>query len=235
MITRLTLLTLTLALFTGACTDDKNDTDGGEPTGSETTSTTRNEPTSTTGTTGSEPTSTTGTTGSEPGDTGSEPTTGSEPSTTGEAPPAILPQCELICDKAVTCGLAPDNEGCAEGCSDQYASDTAECAALASTYLDCLAGLSCAQLFDDSICADAEAAWTATCNQFDTCGVGYGGGSGECDLEIDCADEPLRKMTCDAETCTCFIGDQQTGTCAAEAICDDVDGLEQKGETCCQF
>jgi hypothetical protein len=242
MITRITLLTLTLALFTGACTDDKNDsaTDStGSSGSSESGDTTGSEPTTTMvdpGTTGSA-----STTGSEPGDTGAEPTTGEpttgavDPSTTGEAPPELLPECTAMCDKAVECGLAPENDGCAIGCSEQYASDTAECAGLASDYLGCMAGLSCAELFQEGICADAEAKWTDACTQFDTCGVGWGGGADECSLEIDCAEEPLREMKCDTETCTCLVGGQAMGSCAAEAICEDLEALEAKGASCCGF
>lgn len=240
MITRITLLTLTLALFTGACTDDKNDSATDSTGSSESGDTTGSEPTTTMvdpGTTGSA-----STTGSEPGDTGAEPTTNSEPttgavdpSTTGEAPPELLPECTAMCDKAVECGLAPENDGCAIGCSEQYASDTAECAGLASDYLGCMAGLSCAELFQEGICADAEAKWTDACTQSDTCGVGWGGGADECSLEIDCAEEPLREMQCDTETCTCLVGGQAMGSCAAEAICEDLEALEAKGASCCGF
>lgn len=42
-------------------------------------------------------------------------------------------------------------------------------------------------------------------------------------------------MLCDTETCTCFVGDEQTGSCAADAVCEDPDALKEKGAACCGF
>ena len=42
-------------------------------------------------------------------------------------------------------------------------------------------------------------------------------------------------MVCDDVTCTCLVDGVEQGSCAAEAVCDDVDALKEKGWACCGF
>jgi len=232
---RLTLLGL--ILLSGACTDDKQGsasdassggaTDSGESSGDPSTGAP--------GETGDA-----GETDAQPPTTGGEATSDGPDETTGEAPPELLPECQALCDKSAACGLGGDDEGCVVGCSEQYAAETQVCADATSAYLSCMAALSCEEILgsleEPGPCpaeADQRDAVCGTGNDF--CGVGWGGFDEACDLEIDCRGEPLRRMLCDLETCTCLVDDEQTGSCAAEAICDDLDALKEKGATCCGF
>ncbi len=239
---------LTLVLLTNACTADKNDsaTDGsdgsdGSETGATTgTESTTGEPTSTTGETGSpttgEITSTTSDGFTSDGFTSGGFTSGETWGTTGEAVPEV-PECPAFCAKSLECGLEQDD--CVEDCSKEYAAKTPVCIDATSAYLNCMAGLSCLDFdpyADPGPCPIEGAQRDEVCGTGnDFCGVGYGGTGDDCGLEIDCRGEPRREMVCDTEICTCFVGDEQTGSCAAEAVCEDLDALKEKGAACCGF
>lgn len=256
MKTRTSLCTFSLILLmSGACGDDTQtpttatttgDTTGSEPGTSETgaapttSGSTVSDETTGDATTG-EPTtgdatseaSTTNTTS-----TGGELTTGPE---TGDPPVETVPGCEALCAKEVECDLAMEGDACVEFCSQQYMSRGQACADAAAAFLTCITALSCEELAehdgfgDPTTCVDSKTAMNDVCGIHDGCSVGWGGGLDECDLEIDCDDEPYRKMACDTETCVCLVNGNEMGSCTAEAICESPEALKEKGWTCCGF
>ena len=244
--------------MSGACGDDTQDPatgTTGSSSSSETGDSTGGGPG--TGETGAAPTTSGDTTGGD--ETTGEPTTG-EPTTeasttnttltggelttgpeTGDPPVETVPGCEALCSKQVECEQAMEGDACVQFCSEQYAAHGQACADATAEFLACITALSCDELAehdgfgDPTTCLDSKATMDNICGIHDGCSVGWGGGADECDLEIDCEDGPYQKMTCDTETCVCMVNGNEMGSCAAEAICEDSDGLKEKGWTCCGF
>ncbi len=255
MVTRIYTAPLALLLLTGACVEPSSETDSssdattGDTASSTTTATTGENPTT------GEATTTTGVTddGLTTGES-SDSTTGEDPtgdSTTGEDPtgedtttgadPDLTAACQAYCDLFTACGFQENSTTCTLGCVEGLAGADAMCTASVIDMAACGAGLECEQLFDldneDGPCAMQAAATEEACeetqggciaNNFEDEGVG-------CGLFLTCDDQPLKIMSCDDQTCVCTVGDETVGECPAEAICMNVDDLEEKAATCCDF
>ena len=190
------------------------------------------------GTTGSitQPTSATETFG----ETEAQTVTTLDPSgfTTGVVEPS---SCELLCQHAVECEVANDLEVCVSLCSD-LAEAPGACGAASEVVNACFIGLSCEHL---GIALNGGLAHPCSAEQLDRqeacgsleCDTGGGGdiGGTECELELLCGIDPLRRMECDAEQCVCIVDGQQVGSCAADGVCDDLQSLSEKGISCCEF
>lgn len=247
MKTRTSLFTFSLILLmSGACGDDTQEPATETSRSGSTTADSSGSETGT-GETGVEPTTSGGTTGSD-ATTGDEPdlttSTGGELTTgpgTGDPPVETVPGCEALCAREVECEITMEGDACVQFCSEQYAAHGQACADAVAAFLACEVELTCDELLADdgfgepTTCLETRKTMNDVCGIHDGCSVGWGGGSDECDLEIDCDDGPYQKMMCDSETCVCMVNGNEMGSCAAEAVCEDSDGLKEKGWTCCGF
>ncbi len=231
-----------MAVCTAACGDEKN---GGDVTGAGTTDDTIGM--SSTPTTGERPASTTSETGDETtaGMTGGGPTTGAvttEAATTG-APvdPDAQSLCQAFCDKRPVCELPPDEEACMQGCLAELAERDPGCGEATRSLFECFVELACAQYVplatdgDPGPCDGYVDYQTFVC---DLGGCDAGGGIHDdmgCSFEKICPDAPLRRMECDAMTCTCFLEDEPFATCDVEDACAEVYASALRAKECCGF
>jgi hypothetical protein len=264
MLARIDSLTASLILFIAGCGLEKNETAESSSDGtaavSETdpatdsvsstpgeTDSTSIEPTgggatdSGTDTTTTPELTTTTATASEP--TSNATTTESETATdTAEPPPDPSAPCTAVCEHIVECELNPELESCVEGCVGEFGGDQA-CVDAFELHADCLVALDCQALGpalespEQSDCNRSGLALDASCGGGGReCSIGGGGGPGQCEWQISCEGELEKTMKCDDFTCSCLVGDEQVGECAAEGICDtEFDGLEDKAKACCGF
>ena len=224
---------------TGSATDAATDA-ATEPTGGDDSTSTTDGATSMDATT-AEPTSTPTTV-----DTASDTTAGDDSDSDSDSdsggPVEVIPECQAVCGKLVECGLAPSNEGCAEDCSEEVASESAECGEALVATLACQGALTCEQILDAmeqemNPCTELEEQVEAICSEGgEICSEGGGGGPGDCEYSRQCRGESELAMKCDDETCVCTIDGVEVHSCAADAVCDDpgVETLEAKFKACCE-
>ena len=46
---------------------------------------------------------------------------------------------------------------------------------------------------------------------------------------------PIRRIVCDATTCTCFVEDEPFATCPVEDACVEVHETAKRAMECCDF
>lgn len=248
MFNRIHILGLGLFIVTGACNPEKGDSTGDDGTGS--TASTGEVSTSTgeaVTSTGDESTVNASTIDPTSAGTGDAPTTGGGSDSTADTDTGgaeLVPECQIVCDKLLECGLSPDIDGCAEQCSADIGQETGECQEAVVANLACQGALTCEQLGDSiegeqNPCSEIEETMNTVCQgDGDVCSTGGGGGVGDCDYSVECRGEAALKMTCDDNQCTCTSDGEPYATCNAEMICDDfadVEALESKFEVCCTF
>ena len=56
-----------------------------------------------------------------------------------------------------------------------------------------------------------------------------------CTFNKICADMPIRRIVCDATTCTCFVEDEPFATCPVEDACVEVHETAKRAMECCDF
>ena len=259
MYTRLGFTTLALLLFT-ACGDNgsnTSDTDADSTGAADSTGTTpdtTSDTDATTDTAGSDSATgdTTGdvpTTGvtSKPNDSAGDDTSDTdattdattEGETTDPVDPEIVSGCEAYCARWTECGFPQDEAECTAGCVEDLGFYEGACKDANKDMLACATALTCEQLLEGpaEACAEQEEAVAQACqgSEEEGCSVLTGAFGDECDLTIECEEEPTKKMLCTGETCTCTVGDEKVGECQADEACMDFDALEAKGKTCCGF
>lgn len=172
-----------------------------------------------------------------PGETG-----GSEGTDTGsESEGGTGNLCKDFCDKGDECGEAPGGAMCKMFCMEGLQMGP-ECGDAFAALLECTLGMTCEEynafIADDEPgpCAAEFAAQTEACAG-DVCEVGVGGNPDgtECEYVESCPDTMTQTMTCDVTTCTCLLGDEVVGECAAEMVCLDLGEIETKALDCCGF
>jgi hypothetical protein len=151
--------------------------------------------------------------------------------------------CALMCQHAADCQLGDDPAGCAAVCESNLAGAAPECVAAAEAAAQCFACLSCEHL---ALALDGQFGHPCGPEQFDrnnACGGPDScdsGGTGvldgtSCELEVQCAGEPLRRMECDTEQCLCFEDGAQVDSCPADDACKGRESLDDKALSCCGF
>lgn len=182
-------------------------------------------------------TATTTTTASDPSTT--TPTNATSDGSSGD----VLTVCGLMCQNAVDCGLGQDPSGCTTLCEGNLAQAGPDCAVATVAALTCFASLSCEHL---ALALEGEFGHPCGPEQLDrdtACGDGPiscdsgGGGKAdgtECELEVQCPGEPLRRMECDTQQCVCLEDGVQTGSCPADDVCKGFE-LDEKAMSCCGF
>lgn len=129
---------------------------------------------------------------------------------------------------------------------DQLCAETVEefenvgdaCVTAFADYVDCVGALSCEQLNSEdppAQCDETIEAFDAHCEDVSVndCSA-WGGGSPDgnsCEAGSDC-DGLSRRVSCDADGCTCYENDAITASCPSANACTD-GGAEDAFVTCC--
>jgi hypothetical protein len=168
-------------------------------------------------TTGAPTTGDTSGTGSASADTtaGTGDTTGPDP--TGGGPFADV--CAAYCEQSQTCFGEPADDSCVEECLDPL---DERCQELWEKFIECSAELDCDEFedFENNKCfSDFEKLEEMDCFSDQACTVGVGGEGDTCSMERRCPDEPVERVDCDPDGCTCFIDDEPVKMCP-EGMCD---------------
>lgn len=163
--------------------------------------------------------------------TSGEPSTESSSSSSGGSggSATLEDACTAYCTTFLACKGSKGIEKCVDPCVANGASRGAECIDASITFYDCMAALSCEDLFGDT-CDDEEDAQYEACTE--TCSVNITRGE-ECGADFACPDNDY-EITCDATTCTCWENGAAVGECDANGICDVGDVGEYASE-CCGF
>ena len=149
--------------------------------------------------------------------------------------------CQSYCAALITCH--PDlgtYEDCVNGCIDGFGALTPDCQVAWCEAYTCMGGLDCAS-FDngnpdcdalgsaaEAMCGTATTTDTTVGDEDNGCYVG----GNELECEYGCALEDHR-FHCDQMACTCYVGDVETGGCAAAGACDNWDKLAGYAADCC--
>ena len=160
---------------------------------------------------------------------------------TTETPNPVTPEqeaaCEAGCQNEAMCIGEPDASECVLGCIEEFQYIEEECASPYSNFVQCIAELSCLDLegdIEDSACGD-ELAALETCDgpacvmmqeetTEDSCGFGR-----------SCPEQPTQSISCEGDTCRCFLDETEVAQCAADGVCMEGDAIFDKMASCCQF
>ncbi|MCA9683837.1 MAG: hypothetical protein KC457_16675 [Myxococcales bacterium] len=147
---------------------------------------------------------------------------------TGEVDPEIEALCVEACGVLDMCQQG-DPE-CVESCVDYTSSflGDAECLDAGKALISCVAGLDCAGLdayMEGNSPYPCEEEEANTCDPGNDCIVGVGQGeNGDCNMSIECVDEPVYSVDCTADGCICFEDNVEIATCQLqEQICSEFD------------
>jgi hypothetical protein len=151
--------------------------------------------------------------------------------------------CARMCQHAAECELGEDPSACTAVCEGNLVGAAPECVAAAEAAAQCFAGLSCEHLalaLDDQFghpCNGEQFDRNNACGGPDSCDSGGTGtlDGTSCELEIQCAGEPLRRMECDTEQCLCFEDGVQVDSCPVDGACDARESLDARAMSCCGF
>lgn len=122
-----------------------------------------------------------------------------------------------VCEKYYECGKITDLASCFEDCGlGEDITTTKECSALWADWHECIGTARCQEL-DDGLCATKKSAI-----EEGGCLCSGAGSPGEemCYVESKCPDQPVRRIECTAESCTCLIDGEPVKTCP-EGKCED--------------
>lgn len=252
MMIRTIALTVGLALLAG-CDSEKGESASGTASGSTSGTTDTGEGESSTGAT-PEPTTTAGqSTATEGGSSTSATsgategaTEGSASATTGEETTTGAPvdaHCQQFCQRFVDCSLEPPESvaACRAACTEQQAALMGECLAAATASLECVAGMTCAELEasaggDLGPCVDEAMKQHELCGSEGECSEVVGGNveGTECSYSRECFGSPKFEMICDLESCDCFADGRLFTSCEPDGICAaELDLLA--AAACCGF
>lgn len=161
----------------------------------------------------------------------------------GEAP-TDAELCEDSCVWETTCDPAYQMAACIEDCLFNlgvYDGDEA-CDGAQHQIRECMADFLACEPTPASISAECQAAFETDflCEEQYSCLVSGGGGDGVCTATEHCGMGPERSIECDADTCTCSVDGEVTGTCPFEpGDCDNIGGPVPEGDdfpaACCGF
>jgi hypothetical protein len=241
-------ITLLLAICACACGVEKGGPDG-TTTAADTTGETIGMSSASTGEAATGPAPTTGeapaTASTTGADTTSADVTGTVTTgdgTTTDVNPGTQMRCQAFCDRRDECRAPGPGEACVQECLDELAQLVGPCKSATQVVLVCFTELTCEQFLaavnddDPGPCADVVLEQEQVCEGAD-CSIGGGGDvdGDECLFTRECPDQPLQRMECDKVTCNCFVDGAPVGSCDAEGVCLDLDGLAAKAAACCGF
>ncbi|WAS91168.1 hypothetical protein [Nannocystis punicea] len=240
MHSKITALTISFLLFLlGAC-DGKGGTESDSASASgATTEATTMDTTSSTG--GEQPTSTAASEDTTTAAT--EDTTGGasgETETTSAAEPDISGLCQASCEYDIACGVDLDVPECVAECSGNFDGLTDDCVDTLASLITCVNGLSCRDShgsLKDTPCYELRVASELCFGEEPVDPDCLGSIDFEdvnCAVNLECPDAPTQSFVCDADVCTCLIGDMEVGQCPSENVCIDGD-VALKQEECCPF
>lgn len=166
----------------------------------------------------------------------------SDGDSTGEVDPQIAEHCATVCAKFVECKAMPDQDACTAACTDNLGGEAPACSDANLALLTCIEGMTCEEVtafLEDELpgpCAAQLEAVETECGGNECIGsVGTNEDGTECSISSECPDMPAQTMSCDQKTCTCTVGDEQTGECPAMNVCAAIEDLEAKAKDCCGF
>lgn len=228
-----------LALI-GACTPEKSDsasaTDGSSSDGGSTDAS----PTSSTTTATSMTSATTATSATTDAETSGGGT--GDGATGGSPDPDDMALCEAFCAKSGECGERPGGQPCMDACLTEVIATPGLCGEAERALLACTVAMTCREflaLANETELGPCTLEFEAKAQLCEGSGCAYeASGDAEgvtCQLAGSCSGAPPLLMACDAEMCTCSVGDNQINECAAGDACMDLEGLKTKGVTCCGF
>lgn len=149
--------------------------------------------------------------------------------------------CKDFCAKGDECGSAPGGAMCPGICAEGLQMGP-ECGDAFAALLECSLGMTCEEYTaliedeDPGPCAEEFAAQMEACAGSECEGsVGTNPDGTECEYSVSCPDTMTMTMNCDVTTCTCLLGDEVVGECAAEMVCMDLGGIDTKAADCCGF
>ncbi|MBZ5712866.1 hypothetical protein [Nannocystis pusilla] len=247
MIIRTIAITVAIGLL-AACDTEKGESAGDTQSSSTSGATDTGEGESSTGGT-PEPTTTAGLmTATEGGSSTSTTTAGSTSATSGEETTTggqpIDGDCEKFCQRFVECSLeTPESAAvCVVDCSAEQATLEGECLAASTASLACVAGMTCEEL-QATGGGDLGPCFDEAATQHDLCGAGEGcdiveGGDPEgtqCSFSRECPGQPKFEMSCDLESCECFVDGMLINSCEPEEICADLEQIDTAALLCCGF
>ena len=137
--------------------------------------------------------------------------------------------------------LADDVAACTAACTSELGGATGACLTAIEAYLECVVGMSCAQLEAFLVLGDAGKCSAAVGDADVACA---GGGPGECTVEVagnpsmcslveQCPGEPTFTLTCDKTECVCAVGGVETASCPSGGVCTMQEQLSIKVGDCC--
>ncbi|MBA3546827.1 MAG: hypothetical protein H0T76_10120 [Nannocystis sp.] len=162
--------------------------------------------------------------------------------TGGPPDPDGVALCEAFCAKSSECGEPPEGQRCVDFCVTEIATESGLCGEAERALLACTVAMTCREFLalanemELGPCVDEFEAKAQLCGGSGCTYEASGDPEGvTCQLAGACSGAPPLLMACDAEMCTCSVGDDQINECAAGDACLDLEGLKTKGVTCCGF
>ncbi len=172
--------------------------------------------------------------------TGSTSDTGGPVETTGD--PDLMKVCQDRCDKSAVCSL-PTSPGCVDECVGGFSDLAALCQDATLDLFECINTVSCEEFVNfiendkPGVCMEFYLTHVYRCGDECVASIEADIDPTKCIYKANCPDAISREMICAGDTCNCFEGDKEVGTCPADGVCMEFsfDEYAIKAEACCEF